>query len=92
MKKNIILIISCFLLVASIAIFGYLKNENQKLNSEIDDLKGNINKVEEKITEDKEEKENKTSEYEKLQEEVKEKVEELNIWKELEEKLNTALS
>lgn len=92
MKKNILLILSCILLIASLGLFFYLKKENNTLITELKDLQDNITKITEKIDNSKEEKKEKENEYEKLKEEVMEKVEELDVWKELEQKLNTALS
>ncbi len=92
MKKNIILIISSFILVALIGIFGYLFFQNQKLDNEVNKSQENITKVEEKINSGKVEKKEKEDEYEKLKEELKEQFEELSIWEETKEKLNKALS
>ena len=92
MKKNVFLILSCILLLATGGIFFYMKKQNDTLNAELHDLQDNVTKVTEKIDSSKETKKEKENEYEKLKEEVKEKVEELDIWKELEQKLNTALS
>ena len=90
-KINIFLILSCAILIISLGIFGYFYYNNEKLNTELDDLEKNIVKVKEKISTNEEEIEKKESEYAKLKEEVKEKIEELEIWKETKEKLNSAL-
>lgn len=92
MKKNIILIISSFILVCMIAIFGYLFFQNQKLEKEVIQSKENITKVEEKINSEKETKKEKEDEYENLKKELKEQFEELSIWEETKEKLKKALS
>lgn len=92
MKKNIILIISSFILVTLIVILGYLFFQNQKLDDEVNKSKENLTKVEEKINNGKVEKKEKEDEYEKLKEELKEQFEELSIWEEIKEKLNKALS
>lgn len=92
MKKNILLAISFFLLITSIAIFGYLKYQTKNFDKELNELKENAEQVKDKIENTKKTKNDKENEYENLKEEVKENVEELNVWKELEEKLNTALS
>ena len=92
MKKNIILIITIILLIASIGLFGYLFFENKKLEQNVLESKENIKKVEEKINSDKKEIDKKEDEYEKLKEEVKENFEELSIWEETKEKLEKALS
>ena len=92
MKKNIFLIISIVLVVASIGLFGYLYYENQKLENEVETSKENIKKVEENIKADQEAITEKEDEYEKLKEKVKDSLEELNIWEEMKEELNKSLS
>ena len=92
MKKNIFLIISIVLVVASIGLFGYLYYENQKLENEVETSKENIKKVEENIKADQDTITEKEDEYEKLKEKVKDSLEELNIWEEMKEELNKSLS
>ncbi len=92
MKKNIILVISIILLLASIGLFGYLYLENKKLEDEIATNKENIKKVEESIKTDQEQITEKEDEYEKLKEKVKDSLEEMKIWEDLKEELNKSLS
>jgi len=92
MKRIILLGVSYLLLLTSVGIFVYLKNQNNLLDNNIIELKENIKKVNERIKDSKEEKEEKDNEYEKLKEELKEKIEELGIWEETKEKLHTELS
>ena len=92
MKKTIILICSIILLLASAGIFVYLKMQNNDLDKELSTLNAKKEEVTEKINNSKEQVKEKENEYEKLKVELKEKVEELEVWKKLEEKLNTALS
>ena len=92
MKKNIILILSIILLLASIGVFGYLYYQNNIIEKEINESKDNIKKVEDTIKADQETLSEKEDEYEKLKEKVKDSLEELNIWEELKEELNKSLS
>ncbi len=92
MKKNILLIISIILVLASFALFGYLYISNQKMKDEVKTSQDNIKKVETAIKDDQKELEEKEDEYEKLQETVKESMEELNIWEEMKAELNKSLS
>jgi len=92
MKKNILLIISILLFIVSFGICGYLYYQNITLEKDVKDNKTNINKVQEKIDNDKKEIDEKESEYEKLKESVKENLEELNIWEETKENLKQSLS
>ena len=90
--KNILLIISIILFMASVGICGYLYYKNTTLEKEVQDGKANITKVQEKIDNDKKEIDEKENEYEKLKEDVKENLEELNIWEETKKELNQSLS
>ena len=92
MKKNILLIISIILFLASVGLFGYLYYENKKTENDVKTSQENIKKVAEKIDEDKKEITEKEDEYEKLKEKVKDSLEELNIWEELKAELNKSLS
>lgn len=89
--KNIILVITIFLLLTSIGISGYLIYQNKEIDNDLTNLKESITKVETKISGYNSQKEEKQNEYEKLETETKEKIEELNIWKELKEKLEVTL-
>ena len=92
MKKNIILILSIILLLASIGVFGYLYYENKKLEDDIIESKENIKKVEENIKNDEQELTEKEDEYEKLKEKVKDSLEALSIWEGIKEDVNKSLS
>ena len=91
MKKNIFLIISIVLLLASFGLFGYLYYQNNKTKNEVKTSQENIKKVEETIKKDQETITEKEDEYEKLKEKVKDSLEELNIWEAMKEELNKSL-
>ncbi len=87
-----ILIISIMVLLISLGGFIYLKSKEKNITEEVNTLENGIKDVEEKMNSDEEIKKEKTSEYENLKEELKDKFEELEIWENLEEKLEQALS
>ena len=90
--KKIIMVLSLVVLLASIGVFGYMLKQNNQVEEELAELKGNITKVKDKITNLQTEKQEKETEYEKLEKEMKEKLEELNVWKETKAKLEKSLS
>lgn len=92
MKKTIFLIISILLLILAGASYGYLYYQNTEVEKELQDMKENVDKVQETINQEKEEITEKEDEYEKLKEKVKENLEELSIWEEIKESLNKSLS
>ena len=92
MKKNIVLILSILLLLASIGTFGYLFYKNNEIKKETDKYSENVKKLEDAINKDKTTITEKEDEYEKLKEKVKDSFEELEIWENMVKELNKVLS
>ena len=92
MKKNVVLVISILLMLCSIGTFIYLQYQNNEIQKDITTNNENIQKLEDTISNEKEEIDKKEDEYEKLKEKVKDTLEELSIWENIKEKLNNALS
>ena len=92
MKKNVVLVISFLLMLCSIGTFAYLKYQNNEIQKDITTNNENIQKLEDTISNEKDEIDKKEDEYEKLKEKVKDNLEELSIWENVKEKLNNALS
>ena len=92
MKKNVVLIITFLLMIASIGTFCYLKYQNTEITKEIDINNESVKKLEETVNNEKKEIDEKNDEYEKVKEKVKDSLEELSIWESIKEKLNNSLS
>ncbi len=88
----ILLVLSIVLLLGASFTYLYIKSKNENEVKDVNNLKENMTKVNDKITSNKETKKEKESEYEKLQNDYKQELEELGIWEELEETLQKSLS